>query len=413
MSEQGVDTQAVSEKIKTTSYIKSFFPRLNNTIKKRRGEYDFSNEVHESMMGCLACKSCVGQCPIKVDVPEFRAKFLTIYYSRYLRPVKDYVVGSMEYIMPTLAKLPQPYNWLVEKSWVNRFSANYLGITDSPSLSKLNIKKEMKKRGIQFATPMALDAFSANKSSPKEKHKAVIIVQDAFTSYFETQLVLDTMELLTRLGFQAFLAPYKPNGKPLHVHGFFKAFEKAANKNLDMLEELAVYKIPFVGVDPSMTLSFRSEYPKVIGDKREVPTVNLLQEWLAQQTGQLSAFMSDKPLSDANESYHLLAHCTEKTNAPASIQDWTKVFSLLGLSLKVESVGCCGMAGTYGHETANQQTSKDIYNLSWKDKINDEILKGRILATGYSCRSQVKRFDQKQIPHPLQAVLEHLKKSQT
>ena len=82
----------------------------------------------------------------------------------------------------------------------------------------------MKKRGIQFATPMALDALSANKSTPNEKHKAVIIVQDAFTSYFETQLVLDTMELLTHLGFQAFLAPYKPNGKPLHVHGFFKAF---------------------------------------------------------------------------------------------------------------------------------------------------------------------------------------------
>jgi FAD/FMN-containing dehydrogenase/Fe-S oxidoreductase len=402
MSEQGVDTQAVSDKIKETNFISSFFPRLNNTLKKRRGDYDFSNEVHESMMGCLACKSCVGQCPIKVDVPEFRAKFLEIYYSRYLRPVKDYVVGSMEYIMPTLAKYPNPYNWMMEQAWINRLSANYLGITDSPTLSKLNIKKEMNKRGIRFATPMALDAIN-----PYERHKAVIIVQDAFTSYFETQLVLDTMELLTRLGFQAFLAPYKPNGKPLHVHGFFKAFEKAANKNLDMLEELAAYKIPFVGVDPSMTLSFRSEYPKVIGDKREIPTVNLLQEWLVGKKDHLST----QPFALEDETYHLLAHCTEKTNAAASIQDWVKVFSLVGLSLKVENVGCCGMAGTYGHETANLQTSKDIYELSWKDKINDETLQDRIVATGYSCRSQVKRFDQKEVLHPLQALLKHLKEA--
>ena len=402
MSEQGVDTQAVSNKIKETSFIKSFFPRLNNTLKKRRGEYDFSNEVHDSMMGCLACKSCVGQCPIKVDVPEFRAKFLEIYYSRYLRPVKDYVVGSMEYIMPTLAKFPQPYNWMMESAWVNRFSANYLGITDSPSLSKLNIKKEMNKRGIRFATPMALDAIN-----PYERHKAVIIVQDAFTSYFETQLVLDTMELLTRLGFQAFLAPYKPNGKPLHVHGFFKAFEKAANKNLDMLEELATYKIPFVGVDPSMTLSFRSEYPKVIGESREIPTVHLLQEWLVGKTKHLS----NQPFALEDETYHLLAHCTEKTNAAGSIQDWVKVFSLVGLSLKVENVGCCGMAGTYGHESANLQTSKDIYELSWKDKVNDDALQDRIVATGYSCRSQVKRFDQKHVLHPLQALLKHLKEA--
>ena len=73
--------------------------------------------------------------------------------------------------------------------------------------------------------------------------------------------------------------------------------------------------------------------------------------------------------------------------------------------------GCCGMAGTYGHETANLKTSQDIYELSWKDKINDETLKNRIVATGYSCRSQVKRFDQKQILHPLQALLQHLKEA--
>jgi Fe-S oxidoreductase len=69
------------------------------------------------------------------------------------------------------------------------------------------------------------------------------------------------------------------------------------------------------------------------------------------------------------------------------------------------------MAGTYGHETANLQTSKDIYELSWKDKVNDEALQDRIVATGYSCRSQVKRFDQKALLHPLQAVLKHLNNS--
>jgi len=69
------------------------------------------------------------------------------------------------------------------------------------------------------------------------------------------------------------------------------------------------------------------------------------------------------------------------------------------------------MKQRYGHETANLQTSKDIYELSWKDKINDETLQDRIVATGYSCRSQVKRFDQKEVLHPLQALLKHLKEA--
>ena len=52
------------------------------------------------MDGCLACKSCVGQCPIKVDVPGFRAKFLELYYGRYPRPLRDYPVASLERLLP-------------------------------------------------------------------------------------------------------------------------------------------------------------------------------------------------------------------------------------------------------------------------------------------------------------------------
>ena len=58
------------------------------------------------MDGCLACKSCAGQCPIKVDVPAFRSKFFELYYGRYLRPLRDYVVGSIEHLVPLMARMP-------------------------------------------------------------------------------------------------------------------------------------------------------------------------------------------------------------------------------------------------------------------------------------------------------------------
>jgi len=49
-------------------------------------------------------QSCAGQCPIKVNVPDFKAKFLHLYHSRYLRPLKDYAVASLEYALPYAAK---------------------------------------------------------------------------------------------------------------------------------------------------------------------------------------------------------------------------------------------------------------------------------------------------------------------
>ena len=137
-------------------------------------------------MGCLACKSCVGQCPIKVDVPEFRAKFLELYYSRYLRPIKDYFVGSLEYMTPILALFPKPYNWLIRNKVTNRLMSKVIGLEDSPALSDLNLKREMSRRGIRLATPLAIESLSPKdrkrnkkkmrrekwkKTSQKEKEK--------------------------------------------------------------------------------------------------------------------------------------------------------------------------------------------------------------------------------------------------
>ncbi|MCO4786345.1 MAG: FAD-binding oxidoreductase [Marinomonas atlantica] len=400
MSEQGVDVLKESHKTRHTSFLTSFIPKLRNTLAKRRGEYDFSNEVYESMMGCLACKSCVGQCPIKVDVPEFRAKFLELYYSRYLRPAKDYFVGSLEYMMPTMAAFPQPYNWMVGNRFTKGLISKVIGFEDSPKLSKHNLKREMSSRGIRLATPLAIEALS-----PKDRKRAVIVVQDAFTSYFETELVLDVMELLSRLGFQAYLAPYMPNGKPLHVHGFLRPFEKAAKKNLDMLQNLAFYGLPMIGIDPSMTLTYRSEYAKTFGTSRPIPKVQLMQEWLANQ----STHLEKQAISVKDETFHMMAHCTEKTNAAPSIKDWQSVYELLGLKLAVENVGCCGMAGTYGHESSNKPTSEAIYNLSWKEKVNDPTLNNKLVATGYSCRCQTKRMDDVSVKHPAQILLEHIK----
>ena len=90
LTEQGVDILDLEKQaLEETSSIKSMLDRVRNSLNKRH-EYDFSHEVYEAMNGCLACKACASQCPIKVDVPSFRSRFLNIYYSRYQRPAKDY-----------------------------------------------------------------------------------------------------------------------------------------------------------------------------------------------------------------------------------------------------------------------------------------------------------------------------------
>ena len=374
------------------SSLRSLPSRIANSYQHKKGEYDFSHEVYDSMAACLACKSCTGQCPIKVDVPEFRSKFLALYHTRYLRPLKDHLVASLEYILPLAAKAPAVYNGVTQFGPVNSLLRNVAGFIDGPKLAR----RQLTKKNAPFA-----DFNTLQKLSETERANTVIIIQDAFTSYFESSLIFDLVKTLRKLGFNPVLAPYAPNGKPLHVHGFLGAFKRTAIKNANKIKKYNELGIDVIGVDPSMTLTYRGEYSKYLAEEA-LPEVKLIQEWLAEKQNILTAYQKK---NSTTGTFTLLPHCTEKTNASSSVSQWQSVFERLGATLNVKPVGCCGMAGTYGHETRNAETSATIYEQSWRPAIESIEEPANVVATGYSCRCQVNRFDGKTIKHPIQALL--------
>lgn len=368
---------------------RGFPARLRNTWAR---EADFSHAVKEAMDGCLACKSCTGQCPIKVDVPTFRAKFLELYYGRYLRPARDYLVGSLETMLPALGKVRGAYNLLLG-SPPGRAGMRAIGLVHTPAFSRISMRRELAARGIADATPAALSALSG-----AERARSVVLVQDAFTSWYETQVVLAVLDLMRAMGFRPFVAPFRPNGKPLHVHGFLGAFTRAATRNARMLQALDATGVELVGVDTSMTLTYRSEYG-MLPDADRPPPVLLVQEWLARHLDAIPRAAAE------GAAFALLPHCSERSLAVGSLRDWQEAFAAAGARLRVLPSGCCGMAGTYGHEAEHRETSEQIYRMGWGPQVARGAPEGRLLATGYSCRSQAKIMDGAVLPHPAQALL--------
>lgn len=374
-----------------TAWLKGLPARLRNNLSRGKGEADFSHEVYDAMAGCLACKSCAGQCPIKVNVPEFRSRFLELYHGRYQRPLRDYLIGSLEFTIPYLAHAPGLYNAVMGSKWVSKLLERHVGMLDSPLISRYNFQATLTRCNVRVASIPAL-----RELTPAQRERSIVLVQDAFTRYFETPVLAAFIDLVHRLGHRIYLAPYSANGKPLHVQGFLGAFNKAAIRNARQLSALADCGVPLVGLDPAMTLVYRQEYQKVPG-LGDCPKVALPQEWLMD-------VLPEQP-GKAAGTFRLMAHCTEKTNVPASTRQWEQVFARLGLTLVTEATGCCGMSGTYGHEARNQETSKTIFDQSWATKLDKE---GEALATGYSCRSQVKRMADRSLRHPLEVVLQQL-----
>lgn len=369
-------------------HLLGFARRLWNSLNPANRN-DFSHEVRAAMDTCLACKACAGQCPVKVSVPAFRAKFLALYYQRYLRPLKDPLVGAIEITLPLMARVRPLYN-LVAGSSAGQAVMRCVGLTALPVLPKLSLRRELARRNVPVATPAKLAHLDTAARS-----RAVVFVPDAFTEHFDPQVLLDAVEVARLLGLSPFVAPPLVNGKALHVHGYLGAFQKTARRTAAALDRLAKTGVPLVGIDPSMTLTFRSEYSSVGIQAR----VLLPQEWLS---GILHRRPS--PTSEGRKRYLLMAHCTERTNLPTATSEWRAVFAKLGVDLVTGETGCCGMAGTFGHEVRNRPISETLYAMSWQPALATAGSTDIVMATGYSCRSQAKLMDGRRLPHPLEVI---------
>ena len=78
---------------------------------------------------------------------------------------------------------------------------------------------------------------------------------------------------------------------------------------------------------------------------------------------------------------------------------WVNIFAKIGSSLQVKNLGCCGMAGTYGHQKEHQHNSEGLFDMNWRSHIVENVL-----ATGFSCRCQSKRFANITIAHPIEIL---------
>ncbi|MGF1769281.1 FAD-binding oxidoreductase, partial [Enterovibrio makurazakiensis] len=177
LAEQGVDPLVLEKDLnEKTPSVRQIVARFKNTWLAKKDDYDFSHEVMEAMNGCLACKACATQCPIKVDVPSFRSRFINLYYSRYQRPAKDYLVANIESMLPWMAKAPVIVNTFTQPKWAQAATKKAIGYVDAPALSVPTLMESLDGHHAVNFDLQWLKALSV-----EERSRYVLIVQDPFT----------------------------------------------------------------------------------------------------------------------------------------------------------------------------------------------------------------------------------------
>ena len=316
-----------------------------------------------SMATCLSCGACTGHCPVHVDVPELKSRFLESYHERHRRPLREHLLARFEQLLPVLQRLPGRDG--PAASW----AARRMGLVDLPV--------------IPGAPPRTSTAprFGAKGGADPD----VVLLADAFTSVFDRHEMDAAVGLLERLGYRTSISPLRPTAKFEHVKGMRKRFARAAARQQALLEDIAAVGATAVSIDPAITLLHHHDYAKVTPDYPG-SSVRPIVELLAERSDALTRTASPRKVL-------LFGHCTEQARAPEWIAQWADVLRTVGHEVRVASSGCCGMAGVFGHEAEHADMSRALYRLSWTPQLESSVETWHdvVLATGWSCRSQAHR----------------------
>jgi len=345
----------------------------------------------DSLDRCLSCGACTGHCPVEVDIPELKSRFFERYWAGRRRPAAHAVLSRFEAAAVAASRLPGPLARLSQPA-----AERALGLVDLPSPPRR--RAEAAAAGVapfapnrrRFGGRRRSDADRAERAEAAE----VVLLPDLFTSVLEPATQRAAIEALRSCGWRVGLAPFVASAKFDHVKGRRRAFAAAAARQRDLVDAVqAAGAVPVV-IEPAIALLHGHEYPSVLA-AYPAGVVRNLADVLAERADRLA------PVAEPRQ-VQLFGHCTERAQRPAWVAAWRLVLEAVGHDVTVVETTCCGMAGIFGHEVANQEVSRALFDMGWAPHLTRSGGAAPVAAaTGFSCRSQAERLAGVALVHPV------------
>lgn len=367
------------------------------TNSNKSNPFDHS-EIYKVMDLCLSCKACKSECPSGVDVAKLKAEFLQHYYDSNGIPFRTRLIANIASINK-VGKIFRPItNLFLSDKFTGKLIKRIIGFAPErkiPPIQKGNLKKY-------------IDSINFNSGSSGR----VYLFQDEFTKYNDTDIGIMVIKLLVKLGYQVVIPKHSLSGRSFFSKGLLRNAKKHAEKNVKLLRDIVNEKNPLVGIEPSAILSFRDEYPEIVNESLIQDSLNI-----AKNTYTLDEFLSKeidngkiKKEFFTNEHKEILLHGHCQQKSIASTESLIKVLSL-PVNYKVKEIksGCCGMAGSFGFEKEHYSLSMKIGELVLFPEIRKSSTETIIVASGTSCRHQIKEGTGRNAKHPAEVLLNALK----
>lgn len=354
-------------------------------------------EIFEVMDLCISCKACKSECPSNVDMAKFKAEFLHHYYRSHRIPLRTLLIGWLPRLN-RVGMLLRPVTNFVTGTTLFKSVIGIARERDLPVLSKVTMRRwERSER-------------KKSNAVPQSKGK-LFLFADEFTNYNESEIGIKTILLFERLGYEVVIPASAESGRTFLSKGLLGAARKVAEKNVRMLSAIVSAESPLVGIEPSAILSFRDEYPEMVGEElrplAKSLSVNtmLVEEFICRELDRGNIGAGDFTEREAKILLH--GHCQQK--ALASTLPTKRMLSV-PVNYQVSEIpsGCCGMAGAFGFEKEHYDLSMKIGELVLFPEVRSAADDTIISAPGTSCRHQIADGTGRKAYHPVEILYDAL-----
>ena len=383
----------INEKDTTRARANALREFLTNSDQPNKFDHKELKEVFDL---CLSCKACASECPSNVDIAALKSEFLYQYQKEngisfrtrmFADNVKWNKLGSIT---------PKFTNAILNTP----FAKTIMGIAPKRSIPSL-------------ANKTVLKWYKANKNrfeSKTYKNGVLHLFIDEFTNYYDANVGIDCIEVLSKLGYQVIISNHKESGRSFISKGLLDQAKELANFNVNHFKNLVSESVPLIGIEPSAILSFRDEYLRLADDKETAEHISkntfTLEEFFQQEIekGNITA----EQFSSEEKTIKIHGHCHQK-----SLTNMSSAFAMLNIpenfSVTLINSGCCGMAGSFGYEKEHYDISMQVGEDTLFPKIRNTDPSVEIVAAGTSCRHQIFDGTKRTAQHPIRVLRTVLK----
>ncbi len=381
-----------------------------------------SDAMADTMALCVGCKGCKRECPTGVDMARMKIEYLHQRRKRHGLALRDRAVAWLPRYAPFASRLAWMMNLRDRLPGLPAATERLLGLSAKRTLPQWRSDpfrpEEIEDRSTRSArgrmdTKSGASPSSANpEESPgtvkpgragtesdhspttREAGPEVALFADTFTTWFEPGNARAAVRVLQAAGYRVRSAgPPAGERRPLCCGRTFLAaglVDEARSELARTLAALAPFierGVPVVGLEPSCLLTFRDE-ALVLGFEREAGSARLLlfEELIADAAAEHGVGLPLRPLAGKRALLH--GHCHQKAfGAMLALESTLRLVP--GLEVQTVASSCCGMAGAFGYEAANYETSMAMGELDLLPAVRAADRDTIIVAGGTSCRHQI------------------------